>query len=418
MRALLAVLFLSSPAMAEIIAFRPLPVEWRGFLSDLRTLRNAANSSPGPNPLRDTLTARAAALDAKAKNAPLPADEAADLGECFVRLGQPLKAVAVLRAARRADPNRHRLAAELGVAWAAAGDWDRAASAFDDAVSLAPAEWKNVDVAHRRLARSRAKEAKDADGLDDLFGVKFVGESGQPEAGKLAAAERKKLPADAVAVVQRLLVRSPADARLLWQLGELANATGDVRTAANILDGCVGDFALKSKDARARRTLYRAAADAREKAEDHAANRGTQAFKSTRLFAKLTDEARLPKIDPTGVNRLPWAALGDTTVGRKFRPTFLKHVADLDGKTVELIGFMRPFAGGAADEFVLTEFPVGCWYCDQPGPLQVAVIALGGDARTEYVPGAVVVIGTLELNHTDPERHLFAVRGARVARPK
>ncbi len=417
MRALLLLLLLASPAVGDAIPFRPLPVEWRGFLSDLRTLRNAANLAPGPNPLRETLTDRAAALEAKAKTAALSADDAADLGECHVRLGRPLKAIGVLRDARRIDPKHYRAAAGLGIAWVAVGDWNQAANAFDDAVNLAPAAWKDVDTAHRTLARARAKEAKDADGLDDLFGVRFVGESGKPEAGKLAAAERKKLPANAVAIVQHLLTCSPADARLLWQLGEVANATGDVRTAANILDGCVGDFGLKSEDARARRKVYRAAADELAKAEDHATHRGTQAFKSARLFAKLTDEARLPKIDPAGVNRLPWAALGDTAIGPKFAPNFLKHVADLDGKTVELVGFMRPF-GGATDEFVLTEFPVGCWFCDQPGPLQVAVVELAGGKRTEYLLGAVVVTGKLELNRTDPEKHLFAVTGARVKLPE
>ena len=51
---------------------------------------------------------------------------------------------------------------------------------------------------------------------------------------------------DAAAVVQQLALWLPADGRLLWQLGEIANATGDVRTAANILDGCVTEFAMKS----------------------------------------------------------------------------------------------------------------------------------------------------------------------------
>lgn len=417
MRVLLLLLVLTSPAAAEVIPFRPLPAEWRGFLSDLRTLRNAGNPAVAPNPLRETLADRVAALEAKAKNGRLSSDEVADLGECLTRLGQPLKAVAVLRPARTADPKHHRLAVVLGTAWAASGDWNQAAQAFDDAVDLAPAEWKDVDTASRTLARNRTKEAKDTDHLDDLFGVKYVGESGKPEPGKIAAAERKKLPANAVATVQHLLTRFPSDARLLWQLGELANTTGDVRTAANILDGCVGDFGLKNEDARARRKVYRAAADELAKNEDHAAHKGMQAFKSARLFAKLTDEARLPKIDPAGVNRLPWAALGDTAIGPKFTPTFLKHVRELDGKTVELVGHMRPFAG-AAGEFVLSEYPVGCWFCDQPGPLQTVIVETADGKKVDFTPGPLVVTGTLELNATEPERPLFVVTKATVRRPE
>lgn len=415
MRVLL-LLLLTSPALAGAIPFRPLPAEWRGFLSDLRTLRNAGNPAVSPNPLRDTLTDRATALEAKAKGGRLSSDEAADLGELFVRLGQPLKAVAVLRPARTVDARHHRLAVTLGTAWAASGDWNQAAQAFDDAVDLSPAEWTDADTASRALARARAREAKEGDRLDDLFGVKYLGESGKPEAGKVSAAEKKSLPANAVATVQHLLTRFPSDARLLWQLGELANATGDVRTAANILDGCVGDFGLKSADARARRVVYRAAADELTKGEDHALHKGTQTFKSARLFAKLTDEGRLPKIDPAGANPLPWAALGDTTLGPKLTPTFLKYVADLDGKTVELVGYMRPFAA-AAGEFVLSEYPVGCWFCDQPGPLQVVVVETADGKKVDFAPGPLVISGTLELNATEPERPLFVVTKATVKRP-
>src|SRR5205085_6042095 len=79
--------------------------------------------------------------------------------------------------------------------------------------------------------------------------------------GQLAAAERKKLPEDAAAVAQRLALSLPADGKLLWQLGELAGAHGDVRTAAAIMDGCVTEFGLRSPELRAHRQANRAAAD-------------------------------------------------------------------------------------------------------------------------------------------------------------
>src|SRR5207249_11499746 len=122
-----------------------------------------------------------------------------------------------------------------------------------------------------KLVRLRQRQPRDAQELDDLFGVRFVGEGNQYEPGKLAAAQRKQLPSDAAAIVQQLALWLPADGRLLWQLGELANAHGDVRTAAAILDGCVTEFGLGVPELRRRRQQMRAAADAlaQQPASDH-----------------------------------------------------------------------------------------------------------------------------------------------------
>ncbi|HJZ57225.1 MAG TPA: hypothetical protein VKE74_19805, partial [Gemmataceae bacterium] len=69
--------------------------------------------------------------------------------------------------------------------------------------------------------------------------VRFVNEAGHYEPGRLAAAEKGKLPPDAVAVVQQLLLWFPTDTRLFWLLGELYAADGDVSSARTIFDKCV-----------------------------------------------------------------------------------------------------------------------------------------------------------------------------------
>ena len=96
-----------------------------------------------------------------------------------------------------------------------------------------------------RAEESRSGKSRDRhEDPDAIFGkrgmpaVQFVGESGKYWPGKIAGAEREKLPRDAIAIVQQLLLWHPHDARLFWQLGELYNAEGDVETAANILDEC------------------------------------------------------------------------------------------------------------------------------------------------------------------------------------
>ena len=277
-RALLLMLLAALPAQAGVYysgeSFRDFPARWAGYLPDHRLLRAVGVTDPRglvpTPPLRDAYTDAALKLEAAAKAGPLSANEAADLGALHLRLGRPAKALAVLRPAARQHPEHFRLAANLGTAWQLNGDLGQAAAALEEAVRLAPANLRGVEALHLKLVLSRRREAKKT-ALDDLFGVQYLGDSGAPEAGKLAAAEAKKLPADALALVQQLALALPNDGRLLWQLGELANAAGDVRTAANLLDGCVGEFALDGADVRRRRELYRTAAEALDTAGKAAA---------------------------------------------------------------------------------------------------------------------------------------------------
>jgi hypothetical protein len=94
------------------------------------------------------------------------------------------------------------------------------------------------------LIRQRWKERQDgipADRLmpDDLFGVTFAGDDGTYLPGTIAESERAKLPADALATVQLLLLWMPHDSRLYWLLGELYNASGQPNFALTILNECV-----------------------------------------------------------------------------------------------------------------------------------------------------------------------------------
>ena len=423
-RALLLMLLIALPSQAGVYysgeSFRDFPARWAGYLPDHRLLRSVGVTDPrglAPTPpLRDAYSDSVQKLEAAAKAGELSADDAADLGALHLRLGQPAKALAVLRPAARRHPEHFRLAANLGTAWQLAGDLGQAVAALDEAVRLAPANLRAVEALHRKLVQSRLREAKKSM-LDDLFGVKFVGESGAPEAGKLAAAEAKKLPADALALVQQLALALPNDGRLLWQLGELANAAGDVRAAANLLDGCVGEFALAGDDVRRRREVYRAAAEALDAANKPGESKGV-AFRSARALKRSLDPARLPKVRPDGVNALVWAALAETEYGPRGKPVFLTYLDQLDGKRVSVTGFMAPGASGRGDElasFVLTENPVGCWFCETPGPTQVLLIDLAAGSTAEPTRQVVKVTGTLRLNRADPEQYPFTLADAKLS---
>ena len=68
--------------------------------------------------------------------------------------------------------------------------------------------------------------------------VRFVNDRGEYEPGALAAAERAKLPPDAVAIAQQMMLWFPLDAGLYWLLAELYAADGQLEEALVILKEC------------------------------------------------------------------------------------------------------------------------------------------------------------------------------------
>jgi hypothetical protein len=89
---------------------------------------------------------------------------------------------------------------------------------------------------HRR--RAAEKTPPDAEEVFPLFPVRFVNDAGAYEAGRLAAAEKAKLPPDAIAVVQQLLLWAPWDTGLYWLLAELYAADGQLGAADTIFFQC------------------------------------------------------------------------------------------------------------------------------------------------------------------------------------
>jgi tetratricopeptide (TPR) repeat protein len=401
-----------------------LPSQWRGFLLDQRMLRNiavkAAAGAPA-NAARKQYDDAAAQLEKLGRQRKLTVDEIADLGAIYVRLGEPAKAVELLRAAQRDFPNHFRIAANLGTAWQIQGDLEQASIALQQAVRLAPGKWQKAEECQLKLARLRLREARGAQELDDLFGIRYIGDGDHYEPGKLAAEQRKKLPAESLALAQQLALWLPADPRLLWQLAELANAHGDVRTAAAMMDGCV-EFGLRSPQLLEHRRLLRAAAEAlgsRPKSgdkadhEEHAA-----AFKtrSSRPLVSTLDHAALPPIDSAGVNAIPWSVVAETTVDRRYRPAFPKYLRDLNGKTISLTGYMQPL-GEDLDTgvFLFIENPIGCWFCEMPDITGIILVEMPEGKSRIYSRTPIKVTGKLKLNENDPENFLYTIREARVA---
>lgn len=415
---LLLLLFFTWPCQATLIysgeTLAELPSQWRGFLLDYRALRQASVDSPsGPGLLRKQYLASVDKLTTKARKEALTADETADLGALYIRIGQPGKAIEVLRTGVTSYPESFGIVANLGSAWQLQGELAEALSALKIAVKLAPEKLRPIEELHLKLIRARLKEAKEDQGLDDLFGVKYLGASGKPEAGKIDPVEFKKLPPNAVALLQQLALSLPSDGRLLWQLGELANAHGDIRTAANILDGCVSDFGLGSPDLRRRRQIYRDAAD-NHPDKEHERTKSDLVMRSTRPLSRQFDASILPKVKTDDLNLLPWGVIDQTVLGRGFKPSFLGYLNELDGQQVSITGFMQPFrADGEGNGFMLLENPIGCWFCEAPDPTGIIAVRTKGDPVAP-IRGVIKVTGKLRLNSTDPEDFLYTIEKATV----
>lgn len=403
--------------------FADLPSQWRGFLVDQRALRTlaVAPADGAPTPLRKEYTDAVARLEKTAKERALTPDEAADLGAVYVRLGQLDKAIDLLRTAQRAHPNHFRVNANLGTAWQLRGDLAQAALCLEQSVQLSPGKFQKGEEYHLKLVRGRLRADKNSQELDDLFGVRFTDEKGAYTPGKMTAAEAKKLPANAAAIVQQLGLWLPADGRLLWQLAELANAHGDVKMAAAIFDGCVTEFGMSNPELRRRRQITRTLADAlAEKGTNdkvaHEGHAGVFKPKSRRPLAARLDDADLPPINADGVNELPWAVLGATTLDNNFKPTFPKYLKELDGKQIALGGFMQPLREDSdLTSFMLIEYPVGCWYCETPEITGIVLVELARGEQVKFTRSLVKITGKLTLNGTDPENFIFTIGKAKVS---
>src|ERR1019366_4001473 len=178
----------------------------------------------------------------------------------------------------------------------------------------------------------------------------------------------KKLPTRAVAVAQQLALWLPADGPLLWQLAELANAHGDPRNGAAMMEGCVVTLGLEDPTLRKHRLILRDAAENLPKvkigaAEEHGEQHmGSLQFRSRRPLISKLETTGLPAIDPKGINPIPWELIGETVLEKPFRPNFPKYLRELEGKQISMTGFMYPLREDPEmTAFLFIEAPVGCW---------------------------------------------------------
>jgi hypothetical protein len=368
----------------------PFPVQWRGYLLDLRAIRLAAGTARSP--LQDIYSNTITRLE---KLASPTADDLAELGGCYLRLGKNAEALGVLRKAVRQHPGKLRVHAHLVLAHVAMGEWEHATEIQSEFFEERQNERTAIEDLTLKFLKGRAKRAKTSEEMDALFDTS------------------KGWPKDSVSLLQQLCYVWPSDAFLLWQLAEATAASGDIRTAARLMEGCVTDLAINSKPARERHKDFQKAVDKLEKAEEHAKPSITE-FTSVRLLPKKFNAGTLSKVSKEKPNTLPWAALDDTTIGKKFSVSVIDFVKELDGQPVSLSGFIQPIRADEFSEFMVTEYAIGCWFCDSPGLTQQVVVQLKDGITTTNTRELVTITGTWKLNTTDPEQPLFTILNAKV----
>jgi hypothetical protein len=390
----------------------------------LRSIALPKSVSNAPNPARERYRDAADELERQSKNRALTADELADWGALLLRLGDVDRALEILRSAQRIHPEHFKLTANLGAAWQLSGELGQAANTLQQAVRLAPETLRPAEELHLKLVRARQGQDRKSQALDDLFGVRYVGDDGHFEPGRQIQSESKKLPANAVGLVQQLALWLPADGRLLWQLAELANASGDVRAAASIMDGCVTEFALADSELRRHRQVLRGVveevtrltrADLQSSHDRHASS-----FKarSKRPLRSRLDLTALPEPKPNAVNALPWSVLDETVLEAKRKPAFARYVQDVGGLQVRLSGYMQPLDDDPeCGQFLIVEHPIGCWFCEMPEVTGMVMVDLPPGRTMTHTRNLIKVVGKLVLNSTDPEDFLYRLTDAVVTLP-
>jgi hypothetical protein len=280
---LAAAVFPMSPAQAGIyrtfeppLLLPPLPAfeQTQKLLGELRKIPLPPKpNEPGydPGSMQVEYWRRVGELEPRQRDRALSVVEQIDLAACYLRLRKALEAHAILHPLRESLPADHQsrflVLLNLSMAEEALSSGNapaerlyrlnKAISAEEEALKEWPAVWAGWDQNQRlwyrraeqlRLAllRRRLREAEggrpaaagvEPRAVDALFpGFRFVGPSGQYEAGGLDREMWDKLPPEAAQLVLQLLVWSPSDEELYWLYGEMLNVFGQVDYAAAVLD--------------------------------------------------------------------------------------------------------------------------------------------------------------------------------------
>lgn len=251
----LSLLVLAGSAQAGVYNL----AEWRPFLNhaqargyylDIRSASIPLDPKKPPKPFQAEVLKQVEHLEQLKADGLLSTIDRVNLSGCYLRLGGQRIGDA-RRLLLAGDQKDFLIQSNLAAAYFLSGELEMATRHQQNALTFWPdvfagwtgqqlKQYRNAERALLTLYLLRREEARrgptrgEVD-VDALFPrVRFVGPSGQYEAGALSQANQDLLPDNAFALVFQLLTWFPTDMRLYWLFGEMLNAAGSVDQASMV----------------------------------------------------------------------------------------------------------------------------------------------------------------------------------------
>jgi hypothetical protein len=98
-------------------------------------------------------------------------------------------------------------------------------------------------------------------------------------------------------------------------------------------------------------------------------------------------------------------------------PVFSNYLKTFQSKKIKLKGYVIPLDEvGPSGKFMLSALPFNlCYFCGAAGPETVVEVITNDKVKFSSKP--VVMEGTLLLNATDPNKHIYVLQKARLIEP-
>jgi len=120
-----------------------------------------------------------------------------------------------------------------------------------------------------------------------------------------------------------------------------------------------------------------------------------------------------------------WNTLGMVTISTEYdaamgmeiqKPTVGIIAQQMDGKEVELAGFIIPLSGKLAQShFMLSRYPQSmCFFCGKAGPETAAQVFMKNKEKVAFTEDKVTVKGILRINATDMNNLLYTIDQAEI----
>ena len=148
-------------------------------------------------------------------------------------------------------------------------------------------------------------------------------------------------------------------------------------------------------------------------------------FKTIRFLVFVAVALWATSPDAHAQSKNLWTTLGKVTFKKQYDemlgfkvdvPVFADEVRALNGKLVEIKGYIIPVEGYKNQkEFVFSAFPYNmCFFCGGAGP--ETVMEVYAKESVKYTAEAIILRGKLELNDSDVNRLMYILNNAEMVR--